>query len=90
MNTIIDFYADWCGPCIAMKPIFEEVEKEFDGKINFKKVNVDENPAEAQKFGIMSIPTFVIVGEDGSVVDKRMGAMPKEQLVAWLTAHSTN
>lgn len=84
MYTLIDFYADWCGPCIAMKPVFEEVEKEFGSKISFKKVNVDEDSEQAQKYGIMSIPTFVIVDEDGKELDRRMGAMPKAQLVSFI------
>lgn len=83
MIQLIDFYADWCGPCIAMKPVFEEVEKQYEGKVTFKKVNVDSDPSEAQKYGIMSIPTFVIV-KDGKEVDRRMGAMPKDQLVSFI------
>lgn len=83
MIQLIDFYADWCGPCIAMKPVFEEVEKEFKDKVEFKKVNVDSDPSEAQKYGIMSIPTFVIVKDDKEV-DRRMGAMPKDQLVSFI------
>lgn len=83
MIQLIDFYADWCGPCIAMKPVFEEVEKQFEGKVTFKKVNVDSDPSEAQKYGIMSIPTFVIV-KDEKEVDRRMGAMPKDQLVSFI------
>jgi len=83
MIQLIDFYADWCGPCIAMKPVFKEVEEQFKGKVAFKKVNVDSDPSEAQKYGIMSIPTFVIV-KDEKEVDRRMGAMPKDQLVSFI------
>ena len=86
MIQLIDFYADWCGPCIAMKPVFEEVEKQYEGKVTFKKVNVDADPSEAQKYGIMSIPTFVIVKDDKEV-DRRMGAMPKDQLVSFIDSN---
>lgn len=86
MIQLIDFYADWCGPCIAMKPVFEEVEKQYEGKVTFKKVNVDSDPSEAQKYGIMSIPTFVIVKDDKEV-DRRMGAMPKDQLVSFIDSN---
>lgn len=87
MNTLIDFYADWCGPCIAMKPVFNELEEKYKGKINFEKVNVDENPTEAQKFSVMSIPTFVIKDKDGKEIDRRMGAVPKDQFEEWVKSH---
>jgi thioredoxin len=90
MKTLIDFYAEWCGPCIAMKPVFAEVENELEGKILFKKIDVDKNPEEAQKFNVMSIPTFIIVDEEGKEVDKKMGAMPKEQLLSWINSHINN
>ena len=86
MITITDFYADWCGPCQAMKPIFAEVEKEYEGKVEFKKVDVEANGEEAQKFGVLSIPTFVIT-KDGEEVDRKSGAMPKEALTAWLDSN---
>lgn len=86
MLEIIDFYADWCGPCQIMKPIFEEIEPDYEGKITFKKVDVEAEGEMAQKFGVMSIPTFVIL-KDGEEVDRRMGAMPKEVLTQWLDSH---
>ena len=86
MVELIDFYADWCGPCQAMKPIFEEVEKEFAGKIEFKQVDVEENHEMAQKYGVMSIPTYVIV-KDGEEVARKMGAMPKESLSSWIESN---
>lgn len=86
MLELIDFYADWCGPCKIMKPIFGEVEKDFEGKVEFKQVDVEKETELAQKFGVMSIPTFVIL-KDGEEADRKMGAMPKEVLVDWLNSH---
>lgn len=87
MNTLIDFYADWCGPCIAMKPVFKELEEKYKNKINFKQINVDESSGEAQKFSIMSIPTFVVVDKNGIEVDRKMGAVPKEQFENWVKGY---
>lgn len=87
MKTLIDFYADWCGPCIAMKPTLEIVEKEFSDKITVKKVNVDENVEEATKYGIVSIPTFIVLDEDGKIIAKRLGAVPKDQFVEWVKSN---
>lgn len=86
MIQIIDFYADWCGPCQAMKPIFEEVEKEYAEKVEFKKTDVEAEGALAQEYGVSSIPTFVIV-KDGKEVDRKTGAMPKESLKQWLDSN---
>lgn len=87
MITLIDFYADWCGPCKIMEPIFEQVKKDYEGKVEFKKVDVEEDSASAAKYGIMSIPTFVIEHE-GKEVDRKLGAMPKDALTQWLDSHS--
>lgn len=86
MIQLYDFYAEWCGPCQMMKPIFEEVEKEYEGKVEFKKVDVEAETALAQQHGVMSIPTFVIF-QDGKEVDRKMGAMPADVLKAWIDSH---
>ncbi|MCA9308252.1 MAG: thioredoxin [Patescibacteria group bacterium] len=86
MVTLVDYYADWCGPCKAMAPIFAEVEKQYEGKVEFKKVNVEEDSASAQKMGVMSIPTFIIF-KDGNEVTRKLGAMPKETLTAWIDSN---
>ncbi|MBI2414292.1 thioredoxin fold domain-containing protein [candidate division WWE3 bacterium] len=86
MYELLDFYADWCGPCQIMKPIFAEVEPAFEGKISFKTVDVEADPDKAVKFGVMGIPTFVVL-KDGKEVDRKTGAMPKESLVTWLKTH---
>ena len=86
MVTLIDFYADWCGPCKIMSPVFEEIKGDYSGKVEFKKVNVEEDSAMAAKFGVMSIPTFVIL-KDEKEIDRRMGAMPKDTLTQWLDSN---
>ena len=77
---LIDFYADWCGPCKMMGPIVEELAGEYDGKIKVGKVNVDEQPELAQRFGVRSIPYFAFI-KNGKIVDEELGAVPKERLV---------
>ena len=86
MLKLIDFYADWCGPCKIMKPIFNEIEPDFEGEVEFEEVDVEKDNDKAQEFGVMSIPTFVILKGDKEV-DRRMGAMPKEAMVDWLNSH---
>ncbi len=77
--VLIDFYADWCGPCKMMSPVVAKLAEEYDGKIKVGKVNSDDNPALAQKYGIMSIPNFVFI-KNGEQVDNAIGAMGKEAL----------
>ena len=77
--VMIDFYAEWCGPCRMMSPLVEQFANEYAGKIKIGKVNVDEERALAMKFGIQSIPCFVFI-KDGKVTDTVVGAMPKEAL----------
>jgi len=83
MLKLLDFYADWCGPCKIMAPVFEEIEAEYSGKVEFEKVDVEANESLAGQYDIRSIPTFVLVKDDKEV-DRRMGAMPKEMLKSWL------
>lgn len=80
MIQIIDFWAPWCGPCQMMKPVLEEVEKELAGKVEVEKINVDENGAEAAKYGVMSIPTLVFQ-KDGKEVNRQVGFIPKTELL---------
>lgn len=80
---VLDFWAEWCPPCKAMNPIVEELEKEFAGRVEFVKINVDERGEDAQKYGIMSIPTYVIE-KDGKEVARTTGARPKEEFKSWI------
>lgn len=86
MIKLLDFYADWCGPCKVMAPVFEEIEGNYAGKVEFQKVDVESESDMASDFGIMSIPTFVIVKDDKEI-DRKVGAMPKEMLKDWLNSH---
>jgi len=84
--AVIDFWAEWCGPCKAIGPIIEELSKEYDGKAVVGKVDVDSNPETAMKYGIRNIPTILFI-KGGQVVDKQVGAVPKANLVAMLNKH---
>ncbi|MGI5889013.1 MAG: thioredoxin [Oscillospiraceae bacterium] len=77
--VMVDFYADWCGPCQMMMPVVKELSDEYDGKVKIGKVNSDEQQELALKFRVMSIPTFLFI-KDGKVVDSAVGAMPKSAL----------
>lgn len=81
--AVVDCWAAWCGPCLMLSPIIEQLAKEYRGKIVFGKLNVDENARVPRRFGIMSIPTLLIFKE-GRLVDKVVGALPKSQLEAKL------
>lgn len=87
MIELLDFYAEWCPPCKVMEPIVEELEKEFEGQVVFKKIDVDRNQAEASKYGVMSIPTYVIL-KDGQEVGRKMGASSKPEFSGWLRESS--
>jgi thioredoxin 1 len=81
--VLVDFFADWCMPCRMMAPVVEELAKEYAGKVLFGKINVDENPATADRFQVFSIPTLVII-KNGEEVDRIVGFMPKNQIEARL------
>ena len=81
--VLIDFWAPWCGPCRMMGPIIEQLAEEYEGKAKVGKVNVDEEGELSQAFGVMSIPTIVLV-KDGKVVKQAVGARPKTEVEAML------
>ncbi|TNF45850.1 MAG: thioredoxin [Bacteroidetes bacterium] len=83
--VVVDFWAEWCGPCRMVGPIIEEMHKEYDGKAVVGKVNVDFNPGVASQFGIRNIPTILFI-KNGEIVDKQVGAAPKNLFTSKLDA----
>ena len=77
--VMVDFYADWCGPCRMVSPIVEELAGQYTGKVKVGKLNVDESSAVARKYNVMSIPTLLFV-KNGQVVDQIVGALPKDNI----------
>ena len=84
--VLVDFWAEWCGPCRMVGPVVEELAKEYDGKAVIGKVNVDVNPTLSTNFGITSIPAILFV-KGGQVVDKQIGAVPKAVLDKKIQSH---
>jgi thioredoxin 1 len=81
--VVVDFWAEWCGPCKMIGPSLEEIATELAGKVKIAKLNIDENPELAAQFGVRSIPTLMIF-KDGEVADMKVGALPKTALSHWI------
>jgi thioredoxin 1 len=81
--VLVDFWAEWCGPCKQIAPSLEEIAKEFDGKLTVAKVNIDDNPQTPTQYGVRGIPTLIIF-KDGQVAATKVGAAPKSKLVEWV------
>lgn len=81
--VVVDFWAEWCGPCKMIAPALDEISAELDGKIKVAKLNIDENPDLAAQYGVRSIPTLMIF-KNGEVADMKVGAAPKTALSAWI------
>ena len=84
--TVVDFWAEWCGPCRAIGPVIEDLSKEYNGRVNVGKLNVDHNPEVSMNYGITSIPAILFI-KNGQVVDKIVGAQPKGNFVKKIEAH---
>ncbi|HVW57610.1 MAG TPA: thioredoxin [Rhizobiaceae bacterium] len=81
--VVVDFWAEWCGPCKMIAPSLEEIATELNGKVKVAKLNIDENPELAAQFGVRSIPTLMIF-KGGEVADMKVGALPKTALSHWI------
>ena len=86
--VVVDFWAQWCGPCKAIGPALEEISNEMKGKVKIAKLNIDENPSVTGKYGITGIPTLMLF-KDGKVVATKQGAMPKSRIADWINASIT-
>ena len=82
--VLVDFWAEWCGPCRMIGPALEEIAGSLNGKVKIVKLNVDENPQTASKYGVMSIPTLMIF-KNGEMASRQVGAAPKQKLEQWIT-----
>src|SRR5579884_2749142 len=83
--VVVDFWAEWCGPCRMIAPALEEIAGQMGDKVKIVKLNVDENPKTAAKYGIMSIPTLMLF-KNGEIASRQVGAAPKAKLEQWITA----
>ncbi len=83
--VVVDFWAEWCGPCRMIAPALEEIAGSLNGKVKIVKLNVDENPKTAAKYGIQSIPTLMIF-KNGQMASRQIGALPKQKLEDWIKA----
>lgn len=84
--VLVDFWAEWCGPCKMMGPILEEAADDMGSKISITKLNVDDNPEAASKYGIRSIPTLALF-KNGELIDTKIGVVPKVSLIQWIETH---
>ncbi|MEI6729760.1 MAG: thioredoxin TrxA [Pseudomonadota bacterium] len=84
--VLVDFWAEWCGPCRQLSPILDEVAGEMEGKLTIAKVNIDKNPETPSKYGVRGIPTLILF-KDGKAVATKVGAMPKSKVVEWIEAN---
>jgi thioredoxin 1 len=84
--VLVDYWAEWCGPCKMIAPILDEIAADFEGKLKVAKLDIDHNPQTPPKFGIRGIPTLMLF-KDGTVVATKVGALSKSQLIAFIDSH---
>ena len=83
--VVVDFWAEWCGPCKMIGPSLEELAKEYEGKVKVVKINIDDNPSTPSKYGVRGIPTLMVF-KDGEVKSTQVGANPKGKIAEWIEA----
>ncbi|MDB5413124.1 MAG: thioredoxin TrxA [Rubritepida sp.] len=83
--VLVDFWAEWCGPCRMVAPILDEIAKEYEGKLTIAKVNIDDNPMTPNNYSVRGIPTMILF-QDGKPVDTKVGAMPRSQMKDWIAS----
>ena len=82
---LVDFWAEWCGPCKTLGPILEKLSSELEGQVEIKKINIDENPESPTNFGIRSIPTMILF-KDGKILDSKIGVSGEEDIKNWISS----
>ncbi|MBO1081047.1 thioredoxin TrxA [Roseomonas haemaphysalidis] len=83
--VLVDFWAEWCGPCRMVAPILDEIAKDYEGQLTIAKVNIDENPVTPNDYAVRGIPTMILF-KDGKPVETKVGALPKSQLKDWIAS----
>jgi len=86
MIELLDFYADWCGPCKVMEPVLEEAKNTLKDQVNIKEIDVDADLETSEKYGVMSIPTYIVL-KDGQEVERMIGAQPKDEFLEKIQSH---
>jgi thioredoxin 1 len=81
--VLVDFWAEWCGPCKAIAPFLEEISQQLEGKLKIAKINIDHNPATPKRYGVKGIPTLMVF-KDGQVAATKLGGLPKKELANWI------
>jgi thioredoxin 1 len=84
--VIVDFWAEWCGPCRQIGPLLDELAEEMNGRLTVAKVNIDENPETPSRYGVRGIPTLLLI-KNGQVAATKVGSMPRSALVEWVESH---